>query len=35
MEQKKFEEAIALVDEGISKAKEAGGIDYVKHSKAL
>jgi stress-induced-phosphoprotein 1 len=35
MEQKKFDEAITLIDEGITKAKEAGGIDYVKHSKAL
>lgn len=35
MEQKKYEEAIASIDEGIQKAKEGGGIDYVKHAKAL
>ena len=35
MEQKKLQEAIDAIDEGIIKAKENGGIDYVKHAKAL
>lgn len=35
MELKKNEEAIALLDEGIAKAREGGGIDYVKLAKAL
>lgn len=35
MEQKKFEEALTTIDEGIAKAKEYGVIDYVKHAKAL
>jgi stress-induced-phosphoprotein 1 len=35
METKKYEDSIALIDTGIAKAKELGGIDYVKLSKAM
>jgi stress-induced-phosphoprotein 1 len=35
MEMRKYEEALALLDEGIAKAKEAGAIDYAKLAKAL
>lgn len=35
MEQKKHQEAIDLIDEGITKAKEGGMVEYVKLAKAL
>lgn len=35
MELKKFDEAIESIDNGIAKAREIGGIEYVKLSKAL
>ena len=35
METKKHDEAIQTIDDGIEKAREQGGIDYVKLSKAL
>ena len=35
METKNFEEAVKVCDDGVKMAREIGGVDYVKLSKAM